>query len=154
QRPCRAFGTQAQVNSKERAGRIGCRKRLENLVTQSIKKLVIRNVWRKLAFLAVKEKQVNIRAVIQFTSTEFSECKDGKIRFWRAVPLTKFRVPVFEDATDANLRDLREFARCFFQRGDSGKFTQRQACHLPPLPKPQSRELCAGRRLPDQSVQL
>src|SRR3954452_14627715 len=99
----------------------------------------------KLAFLAVEKKEVNVRAVIQFTSAEFPKCKNGEVCFWRAVPLAKFGVPVFEYTADADLRDLRKFARCLLQRGDCGKFTQGHARHLPALPKPQSRELCAGR---------
>src|SRR5262249_9737198 len=115
---------------------IGCRKRLENLITQPIKKFVIRNIRRKLAFLTVEEKEVDVRAVIQFTAAEFAKCKNGKIRSGRAVSLAKFGVPVFEYTADADLGDLRKFARCLLQRGDSGKFTQRHARHFPALPKP------------------
>jgi len=109
-------------------------------------------VRRKLAFLAVEKKEVNVRAVIQFAPAEFPKCKNGKVGFWRAVSLAKFCVPVFEYAANADFRDVRKFARRLFQGGDSGKFSQRHARHLPALPKPQSRELCAPRRSTGQSV--
>ena len=96
---------------------------------------MIRNMRRKLAFLTVEEKEVDVRAVIQFSSTEFPKCKNGKVCSWRAVSVPKFGVPVVEHAADANLGDLRKFARCLFQWSDSGKFTQRHARHLPALPK-------------------
>jgi hypothetical protein len=82
------------------------RKCFENPVSQSIEKLMIRNVRRELAFLAVEKKKVNVRAVIEFASAEFPERKNRKIRFWRAITLPQFGVPKLEHATKANLCDL------------------------------------------------
>jgi len=63
------------------------RKCFENLISQSIEKLVIRNVRRELAFVAVEKEKIDIRAVIEFGSAEFPERQNRKIRFWRAVTL-------------------------------------------------------------------
>ena len=82
------------------------RKCFENLVSQSIEKLMIGNVRRELAFLAVEKKKVNVRAVIEFASAEFPERKNRKLLFWRAVTLLQFGVPEFEHATKANRCDL------------------------------------------------
>ena len=81
------------------------RKCFENLVSQSIEKLMVRNVRRELAFVAVEKKKVDVRTVIEFASAEFPERKNRKIRFWRAVTLPQFGVPKFEHATKANLCD-------------------------------------------------
>ena len=109
---------------------------------------------RKLTFFAVEKKKVNVRAVIQFTSAQFPKCKNGKIRLGRAVSLAKCGIPVFEHPADADLCDVRKFAGGLFQRGDSGKFAQRHARHLPALPKPQSRELRTVLGSSRQSMQL
>ena len=82
------------------------RKCFKNLVSQSIEKLMVRNVRRELAFVAVEKKKVNVRTVIEFVSAEFPQRKNCKIRFWRTVTLTEFGVPKFEYATKANLCDL------------------------------------------------
>ena len=67
---------------------------------------MIRNVWRELAFLAVEKEKINIGAVIQLASAQFSERKNGKLRCGRFVALSQVGVRMLEYATDANLRDL------------------------------------------------
>src|SRR4029077_11586558 len=106
QRACRAFGAQPQIRSKQRAGRMRLRKCFENLVSQSIEKLMVRNVRRELAFVAVEKKKVDVRTVVEFSSAEFPERENGNRRFCRAVTLPQLGVPKFEHATKANLCDL------------------------------------------------
>src|SRR4029077_2653568 len=60
QRACRAFGAQPQIRSKQRAGRMRLRECFENLVSQSIEKLMVRNVGRELAFFAVEKKKIDV----------------------------------------------------------------------------------------------
>src|SRR6184192_2004777 len=57
----------------------------EDSFSQAVEELVIRNVWRELAFLAVEKEKINIGAVIQLASAQFSEGKNGKLRCGRFV---------------------------------------------------------------------
>ena len=63
------------------------RKCFEDLVSQSIEELMIGDVRRNLAFLAVEKKKVNVRTVIEFKSAQFPQRKNRKLRSWRAVAL-------------------------------------------------------------------
>ena len=57
---CRAFRAQAQIDSKQRTGRMRSRKRFENSFSEPVKELVIGNVRRELAFLTIEKKKINI----------------------------------------------------------------------------------------------
>ena len=81
-------------------------KTFEKSFSQPVEELVIRNVGGELAFLAVEKKKINIRAVIQLATAEFSERENRKFRRWRSLALSHVGVPVFEHPTDANLGDL------------------------------------------------
>ena len=61
---------------------------------------------RELAFLAIHKKKIDIGAVIQLAAAKFSEGKNDKLRHRRTMALSQFRVPMFENVTNANLRDL------------------------------------------------
>src|SRR5437870_12319120 len=57
---CRAFRAQAQIDSKQRTGRMRSRKRVENSFSEPAKELVIGTVRRKLAFSPIEKKTINI----------------------------------------------------------------------------------------------
>ena len=81
-------------------------KGFQDFFSQPVEEFVIGNVRCELAFFVVEEKQINIRAVIQFATAKFSHRENGKLRFRRSVALPKFCIPMLEHPADANLCDL------------------------------------------------
>src|SRR4029453_12369413 len=72
--PGRTFRTKAQINAKEGAFRMTCGKCLKAFFSQPVEELVIGQLRRELAFLAVEKKKVDIGAVIQLGASEFTHC--------------------------------------------------------------------------------
>jgi hypothetical protein len=55
-----------------------CRKRFQDFFPEPVKELVIGEVRRELAFIAVEKKEIDIRAVIQLATSELAERENGK----------------------------------------------------------------------------
>jgi hypothetical protein len=85
-----------------------CGKCLEDFLPQPVKELVIGKLWREVALLAVEKKKIDIGAVIQLGASEFTERQNGELGMRGPVALPEFPIPMFEDASDANLRDVRK----------------------------------------------
>src|ERR1051326_9068795 len=115
QRSGRAFRAQPEIDSKNWSRRMRSRKGLQDLISQPVEELVIRNVRRELAFLGVHKEKINVEAVIELAAAEFSKRENCNLRCRRSVPLPQVGVPMFEYATDANLRDLCKRPRGVFE---------------------------------------
>ncbi len=102
---------------------------------------MIGEVRRELAFIAVEEKEIDIRAMIQLAASELAERENGEFSVGGTVALAKFRVPVFEHAANANFRDLRKLRGGFLKRRYVRKFPKRNSRHLAAFPKTKRSEL-------------
>ncbi len=58
---------------------------------------MVAELRRQLALVAVDEDEVDIRAVIEFASAQFSHPDDGKLARRRAPALAQFGIPMLED---------------------------------------------------------
>jgi hypothetical protein len=96
---------------------------------------VIGEAGRKLALIAVEKKKIDIRAMIELSTSEFAKGQNGEFGTGRTVAALQFRIPVFEYATDANLRDPRKLRCGFFKWSYSRKFPKGDSRHLAALPK-------------------
>ena len=105
---------------------------------------MIRKARRELALLAVKKNKIDIGTVVELGPAEFTESENSKFGVGRTVTLPEFRVPMFEDAADANLGDLRKLARCFLERCDICEFAKSDPHHLATFPQTQSSEIFRG----------
>ena len=79
--------------------------------------------------------------MIQLATAEFAECQNGEFGLGRTVAAPQFRIPVFEYAADANLRDPRKLRCGFFKRSYIRKFPKRDSRHLAALPKTKRSEI-------------
>ena len=111
------------------------RKCFENFVSQPVEKLVIGKMRRELAFVAVEKEKIDVGAVIQLATSELAQCENSEFRLGRTVAPAEFRVPIFEDASDANFCDLRKLPRCFLQWRHLRKLANRDARHLTAFPE-------------------
>src|SRR5207253_6123826 len=102
----------------------------ENPLSEPVKELVTGEVRRELAFVAVEKKKIDIRAVIQFAASEFTERKNGKCGARGAVALPEFGIPMFEHAANANFCDLRKLPGGFLKRGYVRKRSEEHTSEL------------------------
>src|SRR6266496_1886234 len=107
-----------------------CGKCLQDFVSQSVEELVVRKLWRELAFVAVEKKKIDIGAVIQLAASEFAERQNGELGIRGAEALPEFRIPMFADAANADFRDLRELRSRLLKGRQVRQFAQRDARHF------------------------
>src|SRR6266511_4015013 len=139
--PGRTFRTKAQINAKQGAFWMTCGKCLEDFLSQPVKEFVVGNLWRELAFLAVEKEKIDIGTVIQLGASEFTQCQNGELGIRGAVTPSEVRIPMFANAANANIRDLRELRSRFLKWSHVGKFAQRDARHLTAFPDTKACEI-------------
>src|SRR4029453_11805415 len=150
----RAFRSETQIDTKERASRMPGRKCFEDSFSHAVKEFMIGNMSGELAFLTVEKKKINVRAVIQLPAAKLAQCKNGELRLRRTILLPQFRVPMFEHVADANFRHLRKLAGGFLERCDVCKLAKSDARHLTSLPKTKSRKTQVCERVASRSLQI
>ncbi len=74
-----SFRPQPQIDPKERPGGIGCGKRINDLVREAREPFVIIETRSELAFVGVEKDYVDVRAMIELASTEFTETENGEL---------------------------------------------------------------------------
>ena len=88
-----------------------------------------------MTFIAVEEKKIDIRAMIQLAASEFTERENGEFGIGRTVALLEFRIYRLKHTTDTNLGDLRKLPGGFLERRYVRKFPKRDSRHLAAFPK-------------------
>src|SRR4029450_11009386 len=111
-----------------------CGKCLEDFLSKPVEELVIGKLWRELAFLAVEKEKIDIGAVIQLGPSEFTQRQNGEFGIRGTVTLPEFRIPMFADAANANIRDLRQLCSRLLKWGQVRKLAQRDPRHLTAFP--------------------
>src|SRR2546423_10957486 len=68
--------------------------------------------------------------MIELAAAEFAESQNGELSRWLARCLAKLRIALSINLAHANLRQLRQFGGCFFERGHISDFAERNPRHF------------------------
>src|SRR6267143_428451 len=100
-----------RAGGEDRCEKAGLRdhasKTFREFFPKPVKELVIGKVRRDLALITVKKDKIDIGAVIKLAAAELAQREYGKLSIWRAVALTQFGVPVFENCAQTDFCQLR-----------------------------------------------
>ena len=107
ERSCRPFRPQPKIDPEKRARGIVGGEGLNDFRAELVEPLVISQVRRDLAFLAVDENHVDIGAVVQLTATEFPQAENREGRFRTAPPASQLAIPIGVNLAHTDFRQLR-----------------------------------------------
>src|SRR2546430_2701189 len=79
--------------------------------------------------------------MIELAAAEFAESQNGELSRWLARCLAKLRITLSINLAHANLRQLRQFGGCFFERGHISDFAERNPRHFLVFPTSQRAEI-------------